>query len=573
MSGSAGDWLGGEASDTCSPAFSGWLDQFFAAYYRYRPVNATFVGVHAYDDRLPDCSEQGMAAVLGDAQTQLELLEALPAEELSAAEALDRQLARGFVEIQCWESRSAQFGFPLANPSLVTGEAVFGLLGLLLRAFAPVEQRLEVAAARLSAVPALLDGALSNLRPAPLAWVERARRECAGARRLLDGGIDTLLHETGIEHDRLRRVARSASEAFARFDAYLERELLPRATDDYACGGEAFDLLLRRAHFVDVDADELERFALDALAAAESASTAGVLAPGAGSLDARLDAARQGIAAGPPRVPRPYLATAERCAELWHASLRLAEDADLLTFPDWPVKFVEQPRWVREAAPALYFLPYRAPAPFDPTPVTECFVPEQADESTIKLNYVLHHASLGHHAQNWFAARAESRIGRVAAVDCASRIAMLCGGSMAEGWACYAVDLARDAGFLTRAEIAEHERTRLRIAARAVVDIRLHQGRFSLEQATDFYRQQAGLSRPAAQAEAIKNSLFPGAACMYMVGWDGLWRLRRETQAREGGAFSLRAFHDRVLSFGSVPVTLIAQAMRASGKFAVHAHR
>jgi uncharacterized protein (DUF885 family) len=264
---------------------------------------------------------------------------------------------------------------------------------------------------------------------------------------------------------------------------------------------------------------------------------------------------------------------ARRCGELWQASRRLAEDAKLLTFPDWPVNFVEQPRWVREAAPALYFLPYRAPAPFDPTPVTECFVPQRADESTVKLNYVLHHASLGHHVQNWFATRADSRIGRVAAVDCASRIALLCGGSMAEGWACYAVDLARDAGFLTPAETAEHERTRLRLAARAVVDIRLHHGRFSLEQAADFYQQHAGLSRTAAQAEAVKNSLFPGAACMYLVGWDGLWRLRRETQSREGGAFSLRAFHDRVLSFGSVPVTLIAQAMRASGKLAVHAHR
>jgi uncharacterized protein (DUF885 family) len=49
--------------------------------------------------------------------------------------------------------------------------------------------------------------------------------------------------------------------------------------------------------------------------------------------------------------------------------------------------------------------------------------------------------------------------------------------------------------------------------------------------------------------------------------------LRRETQAREGRAFSLRAFHDRVLSFGSVPVPLIARAMRASGQVAVHAHR
>ena len=30
------------------------LDAFFSAYYRRRPVNATFTGVHDFDDRLPD---------------------------------------------------------------------------------------------------------------------------------------------------------------------------------------------------------------------------------------------------------------------------------------------------------------------------------------------------------------------------------------------------------------------------------------------------------------------------------------------------------------------------------------
>ena len=103
-------------ADTSAPALTAWLNQFFESYYRYRPVNATFVGVHAYDDRLPDYSEQGMAAVLGDAQAQLERLEALPAENLSASEALDGELARGFLEIQRWESRSAHFGFPLSRP-------------------------------------------------------------------------------------------------------------------------------------------------------------------------------------------------------------------------------------------------------------------------------------------------------------------------------------------------------------------------------------------------------------------------------------------------------------------------
>jgi len=116
-----------DVSGSAAPAFGSWLDQFFASYYRYRPVNATFVGVHAYDDRLPDYSEQGMAAVLDDARTQLERLKALPAEALSASGALDRQLAQGFLEIQCWESRSAQ-SEALKN-SLFPGAACMYLVG------------------------------------------------------------------------------------------------------------------------------------------------------------------------------------------------------------------------------------------------------------------------------------------------------------------------------------------------------------------------------------------------------------------------------------------------------------
>jgi uncharacterized protein (DUF885 family) len=250
----------------------------------------------------------------------------------------------------------------------------------------------------------------------------------------------------------------------------------------------------------------------------------------------------------------PYL---ERFGVLWSAARDLVEQRDLLTFPDWPVRYVEQPEWVRDAAPSFYFLPYRAPAPFDDTPVVDYFVPPTADDTTIKLNHVVHHGSLGHHVQNWHAARAASRIGQMAAVDCASRIAMLCGGTLAEGWACYATDLADEAGFLTPAESFAQHAARLRMAARALVDIRLHQGRLSLAEAADLYTQRVGMSPSAAHAEAVKNSLFPGAACMYLAGWDGIWQLRRASRG-----VPLRVFHDRLLALGSVPVALAEQMLR-----------
>jgi uncharacterized protein (DUF885 family) len=59
----------------------------------------------------------------------------------------------------------------------------------------------------------------------------------------------------------------------------------------------------------------------------------------------------------------------------------------------------------------------------------------------------------------------------------------------------------------------------------------------------------------------MKNSMFPGAAVMYWLGTRDLHALRRACQARERQAFTLKSFHDRVLSYGAIPVPLIARLM------------
>ena len=76
-----------------------------------------------------------------------------------------------------------------------------------------------------------------------------------------------------------------------------------------------------------------------------------------------------------------------------------------------------------------------------------------------------------------------SEIGRVAAVDCASRIGMFLGGTMAEGWACYATDLMDEVGFFTPEESLAQQHTRARLLARAVVDIGLHERTLTFDEA------------------------------------------------------------------------------------------
>ena len=549
-----------------APAFDAWLDDFFRSYYAHRPVNASFIGEHEHDHRLPDLGENAVGDVVADMEDLSRRLGSLPPEVLTSAQSLDRRMAEGFLRIQRWEYRSEHHH--RGNPSLYTGEAIFGIFSLFLTEYAPVAQRVDAARARLAAIPRLLEQGRTNVVAAHPEWTQRALRECRGALAFLGDGVHLLADEQGFDAGLLRREADGAARAFADFHAHLEGTLLSRPAASVACGQEALDLHLRWGHFLDRDADGVAAYAQEQMAEAQA-----WLTEHAGDFGAAKPAdALAGLAALHPSREGYYA----RYQEMWDDVHALARRHDLLTWPDFPLRYVPRPRWTRAAAPDLYFLFYRSPAAVGRPPVHDYLVtPLDTDvgdddavallrannDSVIKLNHVVHHGSIGHHVQNWHAFRAESRIGRMAAVDCASRIAMFCGGTMAEGWACYATDLVAEFGGLTPLEEYAEVNSRVRMAARAVVDVRLHQGRFTLEEAADFYVQNAGMPPAAARGEAVKNSMNPGAAVMYIMGTDAIHHLRAEVARRAGGDFSLRRFHDAFLAYGSVPVALVADDM------------
>lgn len=554
-----------------------WLDRFFESYYARRPVNATFIGVHAHDHALPDWSENGA----GDALAEVEALlgpaaagrtgaaAAGAADEDASFAARDERLARGYLRTQAWELRSSHFH--RGNPSAYTGEAVFGVMSLFLGVEdAAVAGRVPAAIARMDAIPAFLAHARQNVRRPPRAWSERAEDECKGARALFTEGLPLLAAERGITDPAFTVAAERAASAFAQTQAHLAVERAAPAREDVAAGEEALLLYLRDGHFLDESPDEIARHAEAELRDAQARLAAGAKEFGAGTPDDALAA----LADAHPSARGYYV----RYQEIWDRARAAAEAHGLVTWKEHPIRYVPRPAWVRAAAPYLYFLPYRSPAAFGRPKVHEYLVtpiepsmPEAEQrallrangDAAITSNHVIHHGGIGHHVQNAYAFASRSRVGRIAAIDCASRIAMFSGGTMAEGWACYATDLMREIGFLTPLQAYAETHTRARMCARAVVDVRLHQGRFTLDDAQAFYEREAGMPPAFARAEATKNSMFPGAALMYVAGTDGLHRLRRQVAEREGARFSLRAFHDKLLSYGSVPVALAAEALLA----------
>ena len=534
-----------------------WLERFLDTYYERSPVNATFVGVHEHDHRLPDYSSMGVNDTVSQMRRLLAEVEDTEHGEASLG-GIDHRLAEGHLRIQLWEYESGHF---LRNPSTHVGEAIFGMMSLLLSDFAPSQVRMAALRERMGAVPDFLAQARGHLDSAPTEWTRRSIRECRGALSFLREGVAHLGGD-------LAQASETAAQAFTDFNDFLEGTLLRRQREEVACGAEAFDLLLREGHFLGRSADEIVEYAREELAQAES--WLGTAAHDFGAVDP-ADAV-SALADAHPDVDEYY----GLYQDTWDAMRTVAEERRLVTWPEFPIRYVPRPEWARAAAPDLYFLYYRSPAAFQRpamhdylvTPIDMSIPKSERDallrshnDSVIKLNHVVHHGGIGHHVQNWHAFRSPLRIGRIAAVDCASRIAMFCGGTMAEGWASYATDVMAEAGGLTGLEQYAEHHGRLRMCVRAIVDVELHHGRMTLAEAAALYAERAGMSRDAAEAESVKNSMFPGAALMYLMGADMIHDLRRDLMNTLGDSFTLGGFHDAFLSYGSIPVRLIAGEM------------
>jgi hypothetical protein len=543
------------------------LDRFFDSYYRLRPVNATFTGVHDHDDRLPDYSPEGVGASVDEMRAVLSSLGHTGPEVASLGDVRtrDRALAAAFLEIQIAEAESLHF--QRGNPSMALGEAVFGVVSLITRPFAPSRERARSLRGRLDAIPEFLAGARQSIvNGVPEHWRVKCLHECEGATRLLRTGVAIWLAAESIDDPGILRAADAAAAAVDEYRRWLTNDVRAASAGRSAAGSDLFDLLLKRGHQCSRTASSLAAEARQALDDALDLldDRAKATAPGGyAEVQARLANAHPSASG--------YLSAYQ---ETWNACRKAADDADLVTWPDYPIRYVPIPDQTRDAAPFLYYLFYRSPAAFDRlaihdyvvTPIDDRLSAQEqqrrlraANRSVIKLNHVVHHGAIGHHVQNYYAYTGDSEIGRIAAIDCACRIGMFLGGSMAEGWACYATDLMDEIGFLDPDESLAQQHTRARLLARAVVDLEFHNGSMTFDEAVAVYRDRVGMPEEAARGEACKNSMFPATAIMYWLGTEGLHRLRRSCERADGASFSLRRFHDRVLSFGSIPVPLLEQ--------------
>jgi uncharacterized protein (DUF885 family) len=136
-----------------------------------------------------------------------------------------------------------------------------------------------------------------------------------------------------------------------------------------------------------------------------------------------------------------------------------------------------------------------------------------------------------------------------------------------EGWALYTELVAAEMGMYDTDPTGYigYLQSALFRAIRLVVDTGMHSKRWTREQAIKYFVETNGDAESAATTEVERYCVWPGQALSYMVGKIKWAELREKSKAHQGAKFDIKAFHDRGLVNGPVPLQVLEQVYRDGG--------
>jgi uncharacterized protein (DUF885 family) len=526
--------------------FADFCTRYFKQHFELHPTDAIYYGIEGYDHLLNDYSDKSYKAETIFVKESLRKLRGISPADLTADEAIDYALLEGRLLIQSYEQ--AKEDYRLKQPD--TYSPIEAIYILTVRATSDLAGNLL---SRLDRTPALIRQGITNLgrRAAnpPKLWTENAIEGAKGGIAFLDSlpqhpKVQSEVKDSAALHSAIAK-AKTAMHDFASF---LESHLLPRSNASYAVGEEHFNLLLRKKHFLDHDAQTLLALgeSLFAKTKLELEALAEELAPGKG-----VEAAARAIQENHP--------SSEQILSVYEKAMSAARDfvreKKLVTFPaKEELHVVYTPVFRRHEIP---FAAYLSPSPKDPNQMGYYYVtPVTSDDLLREHNYVglentsVHESYPGHHLQFSIAN----------CTPAAATLPRLMNESSVfyEGWALYCEQLMQEQGFL---KSPEHRfvmlKDRLWRALRIIIDVKTQTGKLTYDEAADLMVRELHFPREQACGDLNWYSQSPSGPMGYALGWSIINRLRDQEQKRLGNKFNLCAFHDKLLSAGSISLPLV----------------
>jgi uncharacterized protein (DUF885 family) len=247
-----------EGADAPSP-FAAFVEDYFDAYFSWKPSEGTAAGLHKYDDRLEDGSAEAAKKRVETVKGLQARLEKLREGKLNGDEAIDAEVLDGLMKaelldlevVRTW--RKNPMGYIATPPGAVNG--------LMKRDFAPAATRLRSVIARLTATPAMFAALQGNVDNPPKEFTDLAIRMGEGSIGFYRDTVrDWATGAAGTDADLLKEfdaandaVVKSLTETVA----WMKKDLLPKSKGKYALGAETFAKQLLYKEMVDIPLDKL----------------------------------------------------------------------------------------------------------------------------------------------------------------------------------------------------------------------------------------------------------------------------------------------------------------------------
>ena len=539
---------------------------------RENPILATTLGIPGLDGELDIASEGRRAAHIAELKGWLAKIDAIKTAAgpgISLVDADDAKLLRAQIDEELDGLLVRQTDRKdYAGPALGVVNAVYTqflhlpIAGRDDATAADVHQAWIDIIARLEKAPASIEAAQKLVTHPGKLYGIAGQQEIAGAPDFLDSALtEAAKQQLAADPAALKRFAAARDAVLAtlaRTNEFIKAHL-DAWPDNFAMGKAAYDQMLQREQLLPYTSRDIEGMARDELAHgwAEEAWLKSV-------------AANRKVAFGPesgggmaPDGPALIDYYRDRIADL----RKFVVDHDVVTLPDWlgTIAVVETPKFLQPVSPGASM---ESPRLFSKSTNGYYFItpPESLKAAAERLDMnedfdrdrmlqtAAHEAMPGHFLQLSIAHRHSDYIRKIQG-----------SGVFAEGWAFYGEEMFVRLGLYGddldgRLDAARWERVR---GARVIVDVKMASGEWTLAQAAKFFQEQAGFTKSASEAAVAGYALHPGYVIAYTVGRLQLEELLAEYQHRMGDKGSLRDFHDRLLSYGTTPFSVVGPELLA----------
>jgi hypothetical protein len=519
--------------------------------YHFDPASASAAGLVSQDGRVGSFDRESIRTHVAALRSLTAAVEELEPDELH--DEIDRTALLG--EMRTTIFRLEHERPHLRNPGFWLSHLLQGLYALLSRNEPDFPSRVPAVLARLQAAPAFLDQARETIEKPPPVFVDTTLSMLGGGGQLIAELVAAFATGAPGVADPLKQAGQSALQALVAFGTALRSDIEPSPEpQSFAIGEDQFTRRLQHEHALMAGGPELLRYGTRL----QEEVTAEIVAL-AGRLDQRpwrdvVDELRNDA------PPAEHLLASYR-SEIDRATNFVLE-YDLVTVPDAPLDVVPTPAFLAALVPfAAYepppvYLPDRTgrfyvTAP-DPALPPDIFAQQRRGHCSYGIPaMVAHEACPGHHLHLVSMQGLRSEVRR-----------HIWSPVMVEGWALYSEQLMDEKDYYVGEQARLFQLVNLLWrAVRIVLDVGLHTRGMTPAEAVEYMVEHLPIERSSAEAEVRRYCAWPTYQLCYAVGRRELLRLRDAYIEREGSAYRARRFHDELMSYGGLPVSMASWGM------------